>query len=365
MRNSLLLIIIGTLLSCGPHKNPKLEKMLVGEWDLNKLISGQVPEDPLENQLYNLSFIFYNNNKCDYKPGFLTEEEDKSTLRRRIITLGNETRFEVEDITLKIVDPRSKKWLTAKIEYITKDSLILKQDDSTRILYTRVIHPSDSIPFDKIIVYTSPCFGTCPVAISSIDHKGNFIFHGEHNTTKNGLFYSEGNQENFLKIERAFKRFPIDKLPDAYSTHITDNSSTTIMFLKDNKVIKRIKDHGTSPNQFFWAHQRVSYLYQTTALKPVKNEQKKWVEFSFFERNGKICWLDPMYRFHLASEIFMSKEVHETFQKKYLLKSEGQDIPTDGRFYLIKVGNTEKTYDLGYNFLEVNEVVDKFVKKHF
>jgi hypothetical protein len=220
-------------------------------------------------------------------------------------------------------------------------------------------------------VSTSPCFGSCSIGSTSIDNQGNFIFYGQGFTKKEGLFVSKTNKELYKRIERNFKKADIDTLYEKYAVNWTDAQTVTVTFIKDNKIYKTISDYGRkAPREFYWAYTPVSLLYQKLNLKPfVTTEQNEFpMSYTCFENKGKICCLEKSESFYLFTEICKSKEVHATFEKKYVIEyweteNIKKKILTDGRYYQLEKKDKTIIFDLGYNFLERNNLLKKFRTK--
>ena len=255
------------LTSCKTEREEKYKKSICGEWifvrvgsdndiknEKNKKRNKELEQLPtgFENSNYRKGYIFYSNNSCEDKRGYFKRIEGKSREDRRTLFLGTDTKYKVEDDSLKIFDLADSLWRGIKIRSITSDTLTLEVQDTIFFKYAKTNYKIDKAQtFDMIIVSTSACFGTCPISSTSIDKYGNFIFYGQAYTTKKGLFISKTNQDLYRRIEMNFKKANIDKLDNNYSANWTDDQTVSVMFIKDNKIYKTISDYGRqAPREF-------------------------------------------------------------------------------------------------------------------
>ena len=385
-----ILLIVFYLISCKTEREEKFKKSICGEWIFvrvgtdneerkvekkqgRKTIELPPPPPIFENLNFRKGYIFYSNNSCEDKRGYFKQIDGKSREDKKILFLGNDTKYKVEDDSLKIFDLADSTWKGIKIRSITSDTLTLEVDDTVFFKYAKTHYRIDKAQtFDMILVSSSACNGTCPISNTSIDKYGNFIFYGQGYNTKTGLFISKINQDYYHRIELNFKKANIDKLDNNYSANWTDDQTITITFIKDNKIYKTISDYGhKAPRELYWAYTPVSFLYQKLDLKPFKVNTKEPLSISpaCFENKGLICELERSERFYLSIELYRSREVKHVFEKKYILrywdeKDNQKEIITDGRHYQFREKNKDITLDLGYNFLDRNNLYNKFRQKN-
>lgn len=375
-----ILLIAFYLTSCKINSDKEFRKSICGEWIFasvgsdNKKINDEFKpgkrgiNSPLGIPYYNYfrtGYIFYSNNFCEDKFGYSNGKVGENLL-------GTDTKYKVENDSLKIFDLDNSIWKRMKIRNVTSDTLTLDINDSTFLKYVKCNYKIDKTQtFDQIIVSTSPCFGSCSIGSTSIDNQGNLIFYGQGFTKKEGLFVSKTNKELYKRIERNFKKADIDTLHEKYAVNWTDAQTVTVTFIKDNKIYKTISDYGRkAPREFYWAYTPVSLLYQKLNLKPfVITEQNEFpMNYTCFENKGKICCLEKSESFYLFTEICKSKEVHATFEKKFVIEfreteNSKKKILTDGRYYQLEKKDKTIIFDLGYNFLEINNLFKKFRTK--
>jgi len=383
-----ILLIVFYLAACNTDREEKFKKPICGEWifvrsgsdneERNKekkrdKKQNELPPSIFENLNFRKGYIFYSNNSCEDKRGYFKRIEGKSREERKTVFLGTDTKYKIEDDSLKIFDLAACIWRGIKIRSITSDTLTLEVKDSIFFKYAKTKYLIDKAQtFDMILVSTSACYGSCPISSTSIDKYGNLIFYGQGYNTKSGLFKSKINQDYYRRIEMNFKKANIDKLNENYSVNWTDDQTISVTFIKNNKIYKTISDYGRkAPREFYWAYTPVSYLYQKLDLKPfiVNTQEALSIIPACFENKGKICELARSERFYLITELYKGKVLKHEFDKKYILKywdakDSLQNISTDGRYY--QLGNKDKItiIDLGYNFLTKNNLFKKFRKKN-
>lgn len=390
MRTRLLIILLTVLflVSCKTKREEKYKKSICGEWifvrvgsdndsinELKKKRNNLFEPPPLhsENRNYRKGYIFYSNNSCEDKRGYFKRIKGKSSENGRTLFLGTDTKYKIEDDSLKIFDLADSIWRGIKIRSITSDTLTLEIKDTIFFKYAKTNYKIDKAQtFDMIIVSTSACFGTCPISSTSIDKYGNFIFYGQDYNTKTGLYKATTNQDLYRRIEKNFKKANIDNLDENYSANWTDDQTISVTFIKDNKIYKTVSDYGRkAPRELYWAYTQLHYLYQKLDLKPfiVNTQEPLSIIPACFENKGKICELTRSERFYFITELYKGKVLKHDFDKKYILKywdakDSLQTILTDGRYYQLGKNDRVTTIDLGYNFVTRNNLNSKFRKKN-
>lgn len=303
----------------------------------------------------------------------LNELKRKVEKNGRTLFLSTDTKYKVEDDSLKIFDLADSIWRGIKIRSITSDTLTLEINDTIFFKYAKTNYKIDKAQtFDMIIVSTSACYGSCPISSTSIDKYGNFIFYGQDYNTKTGLYKTKTDQDLYRRIEKNFKKANIDNLDEDYSAKWTDDQTISVTFIKDNKIYKTISDYGRkAPRELYWAYTQLNYLYQKLDLKPfiVNTQEPLSIIPACFENKGKICELTRSERFYFITELYKGKLLKHEFDKKYILKywdakDSLQTILTDGRYYQLGKNDRVITIDLGYNFLTKNNLNKKFRKKN-
>lgn len=370
----LYIVLFFILYSCHTNNDKKLEKDIIGEWIYIKTQSIKKPQKlkdskippppppPFAKQI--IGYIFLENNVCENKSGYFKTTEAKEWDDRKTYFLGTNTKYKIENDSLKIFDLGSKTWENQKIESIIGDTLTTKVDDSIFAKYARTkykINPNEN--YDQIIVSSSGCFGSCPILNISIENNGNILYYGQDYNTQNGFFKSKITKAQYEEIQTRFKKADIMNLKNQYVANWTDDQTVTITFIKNNKIVKSVSDYGRqSPEALIWAYIPARYLYQQIKLTPLKTENLLFPIWRIsFKKGNQICDLTKSESYYLFVEIFKGKETTDSFEHKYYIEFwDDQDkkeiVNTDGRYFKFK----NKTIDIGYNFIISNNLITKF-----
>ncbi|MGE8343747.1 MAG: DUF6438 domain-containing protein [Flavobacterium sp.] len=369
----LYVIIFFILYSCQKNNDKKLEKDLVGEWIYIKTddqrkpqtnSNSNIPPPPPPFGSPKRGYIFLKNNIAENKTGYFKTINAVERENRKTFFLGTTTKYKIENDSLKIFNLESKTWENQKLSSITRDTLTTKIGDSIFVKYARIkykINPNEN--YDQIIVSSSGCYGSCPISNISIEKKGNVLYYGQDYNTQNGFFQSKITQTQYEEIQTSFKKADIINLKNSYEANWTDDETVTITFIKNNKIIKTIRDYGRqSPTALVWAYTPVRYLYQHIKLTPLKKEKFLFPIWRIsFTKGNQICDLTKSESFYLFTEILKGKETNDTFEHKYYIEfwndqDKKEIIYTDGRYFKSK----DKTIDIGYNFMISNNSITKF-----
>ncbi|MFD1601901.1 DUF6438 domain-containing protein [Flavobacterium artemisiae] len=373
---TLLLITIFILSSCERNSDKQFSKDILGEWTY---IKTEDQRKPLKNKNYNYpppapyygryipGYIFSENNICENKTGYFHRIESDQRKDRKIIFLGTKTKYKIENDSLKILDLLTKTWESQKIHSIIGDTLTTTTGDSLFAKYARAKHkinPNEN--YDKIIVSSSGCYGSCPISDISIDNKGNIFFYGQDYTSKIGIYTSKITKNEFQQIQTNFKKAGIINLENNYEANHSDDEAITMTFVKNNKIVKTISDYGRkSPATLIWAYTPVRFLYQHIKLVPYRTEEPILSIFGAgFTKGNQICDLSKSESFYLFTEIYKGKETTQKFENKYQIifwnsANKKETIYTDGRYFKCR----DKIVDIGYNFLTQNNLTENFRPK--
>jgi len=373
---TIYVLILFVLYSCQKNNDKQLNKDILGEWSYIKTQDQRkpqknndlkIPPPPPPFGRHIQGYVFSDNNLCENKSGYFKRIEADERKDRKIIFLGTETKYKIKNDSLKILNLLSKTWENQKIHSIIGDTLTTEINDNIFAKYARIkykINPNEN--YDKIIISSSGCFGSCPVSNISIDNNGNIFYYGQYYNTQNGFFKSKITKKEYQKIQTNFKRADIKHLEDNYEANWTDDETVTITFVKNNKIVKSISDYGTqSPAVLIWAYTPVRYLYQQIKLIPLKAEKPLLSIWGIsFTKGNRIFDLTKSESFYLLTEIFKGKETAYKFESRYQIQFWNNDdkkeiIYTDGRYFKCK----DKIIDIGYNFLTVNNLTYKFRQK--
>jgi hypothetical protein len=342
-----------------------MEKLIIGEWTFaykeNKKeltsMGNQVPLPPFVEGNIKQGFTFFENGVCENKLGYFKKAEGK------ILFLGTKTKYKIENNSLKILNLTDSVWVSSKIYALNSDTLTLTDGDSLFVKYAKANYEINNESFfDKIIVSSSGCYGTCPISDICIDKQGNVFFSGQYYNTMNGLFTSKISPDKYTIFESNFKKADIENLETSYSAIWTDDETITVTFIKDNKIAKTISDYGRqAPTEFYWAYLPIRYLYQQLDLDAYTNSKKLPLFIYYFETINSIYRLSKSEHFFLLTELYNGELVQQNFDEKYMIECEDWQrepvkLITDGRYYKYEQQSTQQVIDIGYNFIEKNNL---------
>lgn len=371
-----LFILSITLISCNT-KTRNYEKLIVGDWEkvIEKIEISENSEivilPPRQNRGGNIGYYFAENGVFENKLGYFGKNKKDSEGRTKSQFLGTQTKYKIVDDGLETYDLTSNKWENIKIDKLTKDSLILEYKDKSKEKFAKRNYNTAKVrSFDKIIVSTSGCYGSCPVTDIIISKSGEIIYNGEMYVNKKGLFKSKISQEDFLKIETDFKKANYINLKDEYIANHTDDMTLTVTFVENNQIIKTITDYGReSPTELKWAVLPIIFLNQKIRLEQFKNS-KAYIDFGFgdFEKGNEICVLTKSECFYLSNLLQNCKEENVNFKSKYIIRYWSNDnkkkVETDGQYYKFQIEKDKFiTLNLGFNFLEKNNLLKRLRNK--
>lgn len=365
MRNLLHIFLLSFfVLSCKNNPKKNFETLILGDWSMVQSIEGS--KESIHKPLDNSGYIFYENNICEFKSGYFDYNRD----RNYNIFLGTKTKYKIENDSLKIYDLTHSMWQSWYIIKMDSNFLTLQTKDDVEFKLKKEDYQINEIEraFDKIIVSSSICFGTCPVGSTLIDANGDFIFFGESFNQKNGYFNAKGNQAYFAKAALNFKKANFNKLQGVYSEGTIDGENIYVSFVKNNKIIKTIWNNDRiAPKEFFWAYFPIMYAHQQIKLNEFEKEIPEHLKIGnlSFEMEAKWLHLQESESFYLWSLLYKSKITNQKFEPKYNLHHSGGDniltIKTNGQLYLFELKNQKKiTVDLGHNFIKLNDLDKRF-----
>ena len=372
MRSFLYLLFLSVVLSsCVDKKQQANEQLILGNWVKVKIIKLPKPKDgaiwvELPPDFYTLGFTFYPNHMADNKIGYYKAD--------RVTFLGTTSKFKITNDSIAIFGPDSNKWHTHKLITLNKDTLKFDLDgrETTFKHYTTRQYPVWK--FDKIVLSTSGCFGTCPISSTMVNLDGTVVFMGQLNTAKKGILSGKIPPEKRQTLEDNFAKTNLDSLENKYIAHWTDDQTITTTFVKNGAIFKTVVDYGRrAPYLFTWAYIPMQNLYQTIPLKPIQNKEfnpyydlirnsylKKGILridlarselFLLFDyiRNGVVSKNSFKPRFELHTDNYL-------IDSAYHIKTD-YDVPTDGRYYKFTLHGKPVTIDIGFNFYDVNEKI--------
>ncbi len=354
-----IFLLLLTLISCEKKSTNNYGNKIIGEWIFEK-------ENPVrKNYFHNdFSYSFDKNGNCESKPGYFDTKEKTEKEERKTMFYGTKTKYKIEDDSLYIFNLVTKKWNASKIVGVNSKTLKLSFDKNIILEFSKLNHKENkNEKFDKIIISKSPCFGSCPINDIEINKNGNVNYSGSHYNSKNGFFKSKISSNQFNEIELSLKKTNYLNLENKYTAEWTDDQEVSVTFVKDNKIIKSITDYGRqSPKIFRINIEPLTYLYQKLKLtesKTAKDFQN--IRYYRFEKGNQIISLTSSEVFYLFNLFDNSKTTNKRFKTEYVTNYdtdfEVSRIETDGRFFKIFSKNKSPiTFDLGFNFIERNEL---------
>jgi len=388
MKNTCYIFIILLLLFAG-CKSEQIEHKkdnIIGEWSkINEPYSDDFPSPPSPGRPFGFGL---SEDKIEYFGGFNRVEKDSITGRRILKHYGNFTDYKIKNDSIFIVNPFEKNWIFKwKVEKLAKDTLILTNNDSTFTKYKRLNHDLDSIiPFDQIILSRSGCYGSCPIIDISINKNNEVYFQGEGYVVPLGFFKS--NVENEVKnyIFNKFRKVNISDLSENYTASHTDDETITTTLAIDGKVIKTIHDYGReAPNELLWAYTSLENLYRELTLDSIPYDKPFYPKLHYytFHKDSTVLRLEKSESFYLWTELHKAKISDEKFQTDYTIWFRGNytywgpdpnekrkhnyeidRIESNGQLFTFHFINHEPiTYDLEYNFIDLNFTIDDFKKR--
>jgi hypothetical protein len=371
MRRLVLFMMIFSLIGC--KDKPKTpQELILGNWAIHDTF-------PKNSHLYHLfedhrGFEFLPDSICDYKTGYRdenrSEAERKTNPEERILYfLGTKTKYAVSKDTLSILNLTEKKWDKFKIKKLNKDTLIISRENNWAT-FLKKNYKTNAIPdFDAVIVSSSPCYGSCPINDIMIDKNGNVTYHGVYYVPHKGNYTSKISKAEFKQIALRFKQANYINLDSHYSTIVTDSQTTSVLFIKDGKIIKSISDYARSaPDEFLWAYCPLIFMGQQIPMKPIAIPSYLKSELIWGSFSGKDSYvsLTESEMFYLLNILQKSKTVRTVFPEKYVLRYDNdllKEITTDGRYYKFYFkDDSTKIIDIGYNFITENKLANSFEK---
>lgn len=387
----LLLSVLITLYSCQADKTDKNMYLLQGEWQA-------IDEEDLD------AYIFETNNKCIYKPGFYThidpnwektpisievhEHSDTPFIHTHLGNInkyfGYDTQYQIQNDSLLIYNPAKEVWKRYKINFLSPDSLLFNSQDDTK-LFTRKQYPEDTTTlYDKIVLYL-PVEEEPPVSTNyfakrlSIDKSGEVLYVVSY--VEKGIFSAKGkiNIKHVKYLESLFKESDITS-QISYNNNERELSTrlgvprSSITFIKNNEMVclESPLNHFHD-KEFIWAYMIALFcdeVYITITENDLNN-----LGFSFmnleFRHKDKILYLTDSEQFYLFTLLYDAPKTDVTFMSKYEIHTYNGTITnykqvvieTDGRYYRYLKNGEIVTLDIGFNFIEVNNLENSFEKE--
>lgn len=370
MRLIIFFIFLISIISCKNSFDKEIEEHLQGDW--SKEFYDKTNNDPNE-----LPSIFFNtNNIYKFSSDTIYDSNHFSIYNEKTNDfeyLGYKASFKIKNSVVSWYNTASKKNIEfGKVEKLLKDTIFFEHF----MLVCDKVKQQFNNAFDAIIVTSSGCYGSCPIYNYRLESNGDIIYAGEKFTQINGFYAGQINKEYFNYFKKILNQIDIKNLPNKYERLATDGNYEELVFVKDEKVIKKIsfylndgppkvkqlldilrlmdyylEDKKPYQSQNYFSIQNPLYFYKTENGEDFSNYQMfyLWTElmkhqtnpFKFTSKTIKINNFRPNY--YWDSE-------HKYFNPKSL-----ESLETDHQRFQIKFKNEPiQYYDLGYNFLENN-----------
>lgn len=267
-----------------------------------------------------------------------------------------------------------------EIVYLSDDSLCLRNKYGYIKGYRKFHYELDSyIQFDQIVIYTSACYGFCPVMGITLKKDGRFLLQGEAYTQDTGLVQGRLSMYQTDFIFDKFRKVHYENLSKKYAVSVTDAVTYSATIVENGKKQLSVSMYSYSgPKELEWAFIPIENLHTLQNLKKLELPDSFTVfprSISFKSDDNKFGLL-PSESFFLWTELLDSPLTNEAFEATYDFQYAYDEyspnnfhywraieadetlidkIETNGRYFKVILESGKSfTHDLGYNFLERN-----------
>jgi len=350
--------ITACLLSCTQKHQAQQKDYILGNWvevanNFQLTRNGRrIPTPVMVKQ----GFIFHADQTYENKLGYFYVD----TNRNKRIYSGNPGKFQISGDSLLLFPPDNNKRERFRLVKVNADSLLIEQDSVVTTLKHYQIK-INAPAFDKIILSTTGCFGTCAALDIMISADGKVLFYGGYYAYVKGWQTGTIPVSQYEHLQNEFRQVDFDSLKTAYNSGWTDQQTVYATFVKNNKIYKSVRDYGhAAPYLFEWAYEPLQYLYQgikLTGMPKPDSIPPFEILAHYGDRKGSIIKLKDSEQFLLIDYLHHGKKVVETnFKPRFDLlddyKTDG--IKTDGRYYTFSLNSKTETIDIGFNFFDAN-----------
>jgi hypothetical protein len=366
----ILFVFLFWVFSC-QKKNPFTEypEWILGEWiaidnDNNRL---------LRQYEYPDGFNFISKDSCKVIPGYM----DDLVSQPPIIYYGNTTVYRLNSDTFGLFNLKEKCWQYLKIQFHTPDSMAIHYPEFKEgTIYVRPysLNKNENF-FEQIIIV--PYWAEIPGTIRaiSINNSGELIYLGLFKNLYDGLYVSKEGKESFKEIDILFQRANYrNSFIENFSKHAMiarENLASHITFVRNKKMItiEYPKDWDKYySKEFECAFWKTLFLEQQMPIELFDKLKCKLGIISDYGNNipsivfrnkaNQKLILFYSEQFYLWTQLLNAKKVDIVFTPIYIVN---KNIQSDGRYYRYQTDKGETiTLDLGFNFIEENELGDKF-----
>lgn len=279
MKKLIFVTLVLFLISC--NKDDYYKKEIIGNWEkIEKTLAERMKEhgnDTLVKLIdfrlvKSLNYSFLSNGKYIDRDTFFRSVKGEIYNNWEQYYSGLESKYTIENKILKLYNSESKKCDEYQIVDLKNDtlSLTLKGED-TLYLKRKKYEIKCKDDFDKIVISSSGCYGSCPISTTLIDKDGVVVFNGIEYNTIEGMYTAKMISNKFSEIVTSFQKANWKNLKPNYVASHTDDERIILIFIKDNKIIKTISDYGReAPEELRWAYEPLRYLYQQLKLVQIK-----------------------------------------------------------------------------------------------
>ena len=382
------------------------QQLILGEWQ-------SIDEEDLE------AYSFQGDSTCMYKPGYFTyfdeveiaemyemrisDISNKRYLFAHLLSkcidqfLGSKTAYNIQGDSLFIFDLAQQEEKQYEIIGISPDTLRLSDENGEKI-FAKKHYKQDTIPpFDRVIVnmeklYRSTDGHHSEMSFCSSDYVRKVISVNFSNREVHSIFFStnwesseyfqttekidhyalsyleslyrQANIDTFLNRDIADKREPISRR--------FDRKFPDIVFVKNNKMHWVRHPLGVfDTKEFVYAYAATLFADHAfiSPSEQVKVETQLFKLDLKFKQGEKMLLLSYPEEFYLTTLLYDAEETDQDFTPLYSLISY-ERLPkryvkilmeTDGRYYRFKQDGKLITLDIGFNFIEINNLEDQFV----
>lgn len=372
----LYILLILCTISCNNPFDKNTSEALQGDWvrENYPIEKDSIFEEPLPD-LYRINTLFTFKADTLFNSNHFGSYNEKT---KKYKYLSYKAEFQVKDSMISWFNTITKKNIDfGKVKKFTTDTIYL---ENFMLIREKKIHQYND--FDAIIVTSSGCYGTCAIYNFSLDKSGSIIYAGEGFTKIKGVYKGTINKEYFNYFKQVLNQINLKNTDNEYTNNETDGNSEEIVFIKNNKVFKRISfyinDGPPKVKQLldilrlmdFYIENKKTYNNESyfSILSNLAFDSSPLDSEVFIKHLSFYLWTElmkhPTNKFDFNSKTFRLKEnVYRYYWLEDLPNinaSSLETIETDGQRFQIKFKNKPiQYYDLGYNFLVNNDLTYK------
>ena len=370
MRLTLLtLLTLLSFTSCQNKFDQEIIEQIQGDWVKEFYPKEIKPDDePEPEPFFKINVLYSFKNDSIYDANHFAHYNEQT---KTLDYLDYKAKFYVKDSLVTWKNTGTKTNIDfGKVKKLTKDTIYFEYFKLVREQYKQ--YNND---FDAIIVTSSGCYGECPIYNYRLESDGTIIYAGEAYTKNEGVYKAKINSAYFNYFLKSLNQIDVPNLEDEYKFSATDGNYEEVVFIKDQKVIKRI---GFYLND--GPHQVKKVLDQLRIMDQYFVNSKPYNQNDYFSTLANLNFVNdedehPFYKyktFYLWTELMRQPTQPFEFKNKtQKINEKGynyywgpkvkalntklfEGIETDGQRYQIKFKNQRiQYYDLGYNFLEI------------